>query len=222
MNRTRAALAPLLMALTLLVPALASAQLVDGEPIPTGHKGYGPVGGVTESNVAKRQIYSDQGAGHVLDRSVYQANGLFLVTALGLGSNVANTNNPLTGLGLTPYPMSIEHGVKWARILVTGAPTNSPPWSIRFYGTRDGTAYAPLLRAPPSTPVDGTSVWFGLSTLDTLKFRGRGPMTGNGVWFQLPPSDGQIPHKYIAAVCSTDSTVNTNYVFTVEIAGREK
>ena len=162
------------------------------------------------------------GVPYVTERYPYafQEAGVIVVSALALGTTVANSSNPLLGTGLTPYMVGVSQLNKWARILVTGAPTNSPPWSVRFYGSRDGVNYAPLMRSSPPTGdfigVDGGA--------DTLKFRGRGAMTGNGVWFPLYATGGYgNGFKFITAVCSSDSTnAVANYTFTVEIQGRQQ
>ena len=102
------------------------------------------------------------------------------------------------------------------RILVTGAPTNSPPWTVRFWGSMDGVVYAPIMRRLP--PVGG----FAVVSDDTLKVRGRGALANNGIWFPLMADNGApVTPKFVTAVCSTDSIVSTNYIFTVEIAGRQ-
>lgn len=148
-----------------------------------------------------------------------QTQSLVIVSATSLGNTQQSVTNAnaATGTGLTPFSSAASYAHKEVRILVTGAPTNSPPWTVRFWESPDGATYAPVMRRVPA--VGG----FAGSSDDTLKIRGRGALTQNGLWFPLVGDNGAaLTGNYITAVCSADSIVSTNYVFTVEIRGRKR
>lgn len=149
------------------------------------------------------------------DESAVQIVGGGVLDTCQVGK--ANTANPLTAASLTQY--SVTGKYLWANVTVTGI-TSGYPWSVRFYGSRDGATFAPLMRS--------TGYWVtggGAPTADdTLKITRRAPTGANGVWIPLTSVSGPIIANQIVAVCSNDSgtaTVGSRATFVVTIAQRK-
>lgn len=147
----------------------------------------------------------------------YQYGEPFITVSATLGSTQASATNPLNGTGLTPYSASSINLVKSATIKVTGGTTNTP-WSVRFYGSDDGSTWAPIMASLPAFgQVWGTST---AGAADTLKVVHRGVTGTNGFTVQLSDRLGNpINYKHIAAVGAHDST-DANIVMTVTLRGR--
>lgn len=124
----------------------------------------------------------------------------------------ANTANPLTAASLTQYPITGKY--VWVNIKVTGI-TAGYPWSVRFYGARDGATFAPLMRS--------ITYWRGNTAGDTLKITARAATGANGIWVPLT-SDGPLIANQLIAVCSNDSaiaTVGTTATFVITVEQRK-
>lgn len=137
-----------------------------------------------------------------------------------------NFANPLTATAntlSTASAFSPTGPIVWVRIKCTGI-TSGYPWSVRFYGSRDGTNYAPLMRSMYywRSPAYGV----GAATADdTLKITRRAPTGANGNWYPLQVDGLDLVARQIIAVCSNDSgtaTVGTTATFTVEFAQRKR
>lgn len=209
-----------LFGLLAAVPAFGATEVKDGQQWL-----YGPTGApIMVNDSGTGRALAGDSEGRLLSASPYATGGLVIVAWTStVGGAIANTSTPTAPTNLVPYDMSAQHGSKWMRLSVSGAPTNSPPWSVRFYGSRDGVTYAPIVKSvTTSTATSGANLLGSTTVRDTLKWVGRGAMSS--MWFKLAvEDDGQIPLNYITAVCSVDSTqAAAAYVITVEVAGREQ
>ena len=151
---------------------------------------------ITNPNVAGPGIYvydgtrfrkvkgTSDGAAYTTELypDAYQTSSVVIVSAVSLDGPVANTSTPLLPTGLTQYDASSIHGYKWARILVTGTAADSVNgvWSVRFYGSMNGTNFAPIIRGWDRGEQFQQYGALLPSTADTLKIRGRGPMATYG------------------------------------------
>jgi hypothetical protein len=199
---------------TRLILALVALLAFAGAPPARANWIFYPPGWIEQRGTLDGAAYTTE-----LFPMTEQTSSVVIVSATSLDDFTlsATSANAATGTGLTPFPSAASYAHKEVRVLVTGAPTNSPPWTVRFWQSGDGVAYAPVMRRVPA--VGG----FAGSSDDTLKIRGRGALTQNGQWYPLVGDNGAaLTGNYITAVCSADSTVSTNYIFTVEIRGRKR
>lgn len=160
------------------------------------------------------------GTGYVTDRYKFETTSFTLVSAFSAIAGKANTDNPITGAGLAPFPSGALYGDKWATIKVTGGAAGHP-WSVRFYGSRDGITYTALMKRMPDYGAPSTIDWN--FTADSLKVRGRNATVSSGLAFPLISSaNHSVIHNYITAVVSSDSAgLPSPWVVTVELDVRK-
>lgn len=129
----------------------------------------------------------------------------------------SNYSNPLTAALqalATSAPYTIVGPYLWVNVKVTGI-TSGYPWSVRFYATRDGTNYAPLMRSTTYWRVlPGTGV---AAADDTLKLTRRAPTGSQGNWYPLmaDPALPMIATQIIAVFSSDSGTATTGTTATV-------
>lgn len=164
---------------------------------------------------------TSDGTGYIIDRYKYETTSFVLVNAFSTAAGGdANTDSPITGAGLAAFPSGALYGDKWATIKVTGGAAGHP-WSVRFYGSRDGVTYTALMKRMPDYGAPSTIDWN--FTADSLKVRGRNATVSSGLSFPLISSaNHSVIHNYIVAVCGSDSAgLPTPWVFTVELDARK-
>ena len=216
MRRMRAALAPLLTALALLIVAApAAAQRKGGEDIPTGDRGLTEVGGRTPGSPrdkALNWIFSDEGDGYGVPFILpYERSSS--TTAIGPLALAVNTASSITTF--VPLTNAYRYSEVWALVTVTGGAGLASPWSVKVLASEDVSNYATVFRTSSGTVAPPGSV---PAVADTLKIKQRGAGVG---WYPIKVDGSPPKFKNLAVVASNDTTAASGTLtFTVSLYGR--
>lgn len=138
----------------------------------------------------------------------YQASTQSLIS-----TTVAANTSTATTPG-TPYPSSSIYGLKWLNVTVASGAA-AAPWRVKLLGSDDAQTWVQLLN-----PNQSGAAWVDT---DTLMFRGHGNTPTGGISFPISTRAGyMIPHKFLGAIFSSDSSAGATMTVTVSVSGRQQ